>query len=122
MGVSYMVICYNIGRCCIFDDIALLPFLISAMKNKLKFLYLLLAFGLMLISVAPAQAQCAMCSATVESNAQGGNKTTNGLNNGIMYLLAAPYLAVAVVGYIWYKKYRRKNVELNMRNEKLHLN
>jgi hypothetical protein len=92
------------------------------MRNKVKFLYLLLAFGLMLISVAPAQAQCAMCSATVESNAQGGNKTTNGLNNGIMYLLAAPYLAVAVVGYIWYKKYRRKNVELNMRNEKLHLN
>jgi hypothetical protein len=39
-----------------------------------------------------------------------------------MYLLAAPYLAVAVVGYIWYKKYRRKNVDLNMRDEKLHLN
>jgi uncharacterized integral membrane protein len=28
----------------------------------------------------------------------------------------------AVVGYIWYKKYRRKNVDLNMRNEKLNLN
>jgi hypothetical protein len=39
-----------------------------------------------------------------------------------MYLLAAPYLAVAALGYVWYKKYRRKNVDLNMRDEKLHLN
>lgn len=63
-----------------------------------------------------------MCTATVETNSKSGASTTNGLNNGIMYLLAAPYLAVAIVGYIWYKKYRRKNVDLNMRNEKLNLN
>ncbi|MBD1392805.1 hypothetical protein [Mucilaginibacter glaciei] len=91
------------------------------MKN-LKFLYLFLVFGLMLCAAAPAKAQCAMCSATVETNAKSGAGTTNGLNSGIMYLLAAPYLAVAVVGYIWYKKYRRKNVSLEMRNEKLNLN
>jgi hypothetical protein len=90
--------------------------------KKLKFLYLFLVFGLMVCSVAPVKAQCAMCTATVETNAKSGAGTTNGLNNGIMYLLAAPYLAVAVVGYIWYKKYRRKNVDLNMRNEKLNLN
>jgi hypothetical protein len=63
-----------------------------------------------------------MCSTTVESNSSSGASTTNGLNNGILYLLAAPYLAVAIGGYVWYKKYRRKDVELNVRNEKLHLN
>jgi hypothetical protein len=72
--------------------------------------------------VQTVRAQCAMCTTSVESNAKNGNKTTKGLNNGILYLLGAPYLAVAVVGYIWYKKYRRKNVDLNMRDEKLHLN
>jgi hypothetical protein len=92
------------------------------MKKSLKFLYLILAFGIMVCSVVPVKAQCAMCSATVETNAKSGSHTTRGLNNGIMYLLAAPYLAVAVVGYIWYKKYRRKNVDLNMREEKLNLN
>ncbi len=46
----------------------------------------------------------------------------NGLNNGIMFLLAAPYIAVAIVGYIWYKKYRRKDVDINMPEKKLHLN
>lgn len=78
--------------------------------------------GILACSVVPVNAQCAMCTTSVESNAKNGNKTTKGLNNGIMYLLAAPYLAVAIVGYIWYKKYRRKNVDLNMREEKLHLN
>lgn len=69
-----------------------------------------------------AKAQCAACAATVESNADNGNNQAKGLNNGILFLLAAPYLAAAVGGYIWYKKYRRKDVDLNMRNEKIHLN
>ncbi|MBC7398568.1 MAG: hypothetical protein H7289_01390 [Mucilaginibacter sp.] len=87
-----------------------------------RLLLILFTAGLLACSVVPVNAQCAMCTTSVESNAKNGNGTTKGLNNGIMYLLAAPYLAVAVVGYIWYKKYRRKNVDLNMRDEKLHLN
>jgi hypothetical protein len=88
--------------------------------KKLKFLYLALVLGLLVISVVPVKAQCAMCAATVESGSKSGK--ANGLNNGIMYLLGAPYLAVAAVAYIWYKKYRRKDVDLNMRSEKLNLN
>ena len=90
--------------------------------KKLKFFYLLLVFGLLVISVTPVKAQCAMCSANVETNAKSGANTTKGLNNGIMYLLAAPYLAVAAAAYIWYKKYRRKDVDMNMRPQKLNLN
>jgi len=63
-----------------------------------------------------------MCSAAVESNTKSGGISSNGLNHGIMYLLAAPYLAVAAIAFIWYKKYRRKNVNINMRDEKLNLN
>ncbi len=69
-----------------------------------------------------ANAQCAMCQATVESNLKGGGSTGSGLNGGIMYLMAAPYLAVAGLGLLWYKKYRKKNVSLNMKKEKIHLN
>jgi len=93
------------------------------MIKCVRFLVLaMLVFGLALSFSAPAKAQCAMCTSAVESNTQSGKTTANGLNNGIMYLLAAPYLAVAVVGYIWYKKYRRKNVMLEMREQPLHLN
>ncbi|MFD0751153.1 hypothetical protein ACFQZS_13465 [Mucilaginibacter calamicampi] len=87
-----------------------------------KVLLTFLALGLLVFVVTQANAQCAMCSATVETSNANGGGATSGLNNGIMYLLAAPYLAVAVVGYIWYKKYRKKDIPMEMRNEKLHLN
>ena len=72
------------------------------------------AFSLMILGSVGVKAQCAMCTTAVESNNKSGSNATHGLNNGIVYLLAAPYLAVAIVGYIWYKKYRRKNVDLNI--------
>ncbi len=92
------------------------------MKTSLRIALFLIVFGLMIFSITPVKAQCAQCGATVATNAKSGDTTANGLNKGILFLLAAPYLAVAVVGYIWYKKYRRKNVDLNIRDEKLNLN
>jgi len=88
----------------------------------IKKLLILFAFGFMTLSAVEVKAQCAMCTTAVESNNKSGASTTKGINHGIMYLLAAPYLAVAAVGFIWYKKYRRKNVNLNIRPEKLNLN
>lgn len=67
-------------------------------------------------------AQCAMCTLNADNSTQNGNTEGNGLNNGILYLLAAPYLAVACVGFIWYKKYRRKNVSVHLKNTKINLN
>ncbi|WP_295770749.1 hypothetical protein [uncultured Mucilaginibacter sp.] len=81
-----------------------------------------LSFLLLALNVQSVNAQCAMCSATAEAGVKDGNTEANGLNNGILYLLAAPYIALAVGGYVWYKKYRRKNVDLNMGKEKFHLN
>jgi hypothetical protein len=92
------------------------------MKASLKTLLVLIAFGFMLISVKPVKAQCATCAANVETNRKSGDTTANGLNKGILFLLAAPYLAAGAVAFIWYKNYRRKNVNLDMRDEKLHLN
>lgn len=89
--------------------------------KKLYRLIIALVF-LHMLNVRPATAQCAMCASTVESSIQGGDDTAKGLNNGIMYLLAAPYLAVAALGFLWYKKYRRKDVKLEMKNEKLNMN
>jgi hypothetical protein len=92
------------------------------MKTSIKSALFLIVFGLMLFSIKPVKAQCAACAAAVETSSKNGDISANGLNKGIMFLLAAPYLAVAVVGVVWYKKFRRKNVNLNIRNEKLHLN
>lgn len=67
-------------------------------------------------------AQCAMCTLNAENSVKNGNTQGRGLNNGILYLLAAPYLAVAGVGFVWYRKYRRKNVDLQIKDEKINLN
>lgn len=92
------------------------------MKNSMKTVLFLVVFGLLVMNIKPVFAQCAQCAAAVATNAQSGDTTAKGLNHGIMFLLTAPYIAVAVIGLVWYKKYRRKNVNLEMHNEKLNLN
>ncbi|RCH54826.1 hypothetical protein DJ568_10110 [Mucilaginibacter hurinus] len=92
------------------------------MTRAFKIIFFILLLGLTIGVYVPARSQCAQCAATVESNNQSGDNKTAGINNGILYLLAMPYIAVALAGFIWYKKYRRKNVALNMRDEKLNLN
>jgi hypothetical protein len=45
-----------------------------------------------------------MCRATIENNVANGEVGIGaGLNFGILYLFLMPYLAVMVVGYLWYK-------------------
>jgi hypothetical protein len=92
------------------------------MKRISKIVLFVMALGLMMVVRQPAKAQCAQCAATVETNTKEGGNAAKGLNKGILFLLGAPYLAVAAGGYVWYKNYRRKNVNLNMRDEKLNLN
>ncbi len=79
-------------------------------------------FFLICINTIKVSAQCAMCSANAENSVANGNKQGLGLNDGILYLLAAPYLAVGVVGFVWYKKYRRKNIPINIKEERINLN
>ena len=63
-----------------------------------------------LTAVVPdrADAQCAMCTLTAENATQNGNNQGKGLNKGILFLLAIPYLAAVGVGVLWYKRYRSK--------------
>lgn len=75
-----------------------------------------MAFGMLLLTSNPGvvQAQCAMCSLTAENATQHGNTQGKGLNKGILFLLAMPYLAVVGVGVLWYKRYRaRKTVTVD---------
>jgi len=60
---------------------------------------------------ADVQAQCAMCKTSVtSSNTNNENKLVrfgNGLNKGILYLMAIPYVLAGTVGFLWYR-YNRK--------------
>ncbi|QLE01469.1 hypothetical protein HX109_07775 [Galbibacter sp. BG1] len=47
-------------------------------------------------------AQCAMCRAVLETGE--GQEVAEGINNGIVYLMAVPYVLIAVLGYFIFKR------------------
>lgn len=51
-------------------------------------------------------AQCAMCRASLESN--GDISQAEAVNDGIVYLMAIPYILVAVIGIFIYRMYYAK--------------
>jgi len=69
--------------------------------------FLFMALALLFLADRSAVAQCAMCSLNAENSVKNGNTQGRGLNDGILFLLAVPYLAIAGVGVLWYAKYRR---------------
>ncbi len=85
--------------CCLLND---KPLLLKKMMKSTKIL-ITTAFLFLITNVA-SFAQCAMCRSAVESTMSNGrNNAAVGLNTGIIYLLLAPYILVAVVGYLWYR-------------------
>jgi hypothetical protein len=65
---------------------------------------LLFSLVLLFVGVLDASAQCAMCRSTLENNFSNGDPgIAAGINTGILYLLVLPYLAIAVLGILWYK-------------------
>jgi heme/copper-type cytochrome/quinol oxidase subunit 2 len=53
------------------------------------------------------EAQCAMCRAALESEAD--TSQAEGINNGIVYLMAIPYILVAGLFFVIYRKLRTRN-------------
>ena len=75
----------------------------------MKKIFFVFALMLFLFAADFAIAQCPMCKSAVESSIKSGqNNVGKGLNDGILYLLAAPYLFVGTLGFLWFKKYRAK--------------
>jgi len=70
---------------------------------------ILLIFIILLLHPEFAEAQCAMCRAVLESD--GNTNAAEGVNNGIVYLMAIPYILVAVLFYFVYKKMRPKGMK-----------
>lgn len=79
-------------------------------RSGLKFL--IVGAGLLFLFF-DASAQCAMCRASLENNVSNGNiGIAAGINFGILYLFAAPYLVIALIAFFWYRTSKS-----NSRNE-----
>tara|TARA_X000001036_G_scaffold291784_1_gene271106 strand:+ start:40 stop:261 length:222 start_codon:yes stop_codon:yes gene_type:complete len=65
------------------------------MPNKRAlFIYL---FIFLIIGIEETYSQCSMCRAVLQS--EDGQATAKGINNGILYLMAIPYILVGIVGW-----------------------
>jgi hypothetical protein len=67
------------------------------MKQRIKILSF---FVVLLLSSVCMYAQCSICSKTAS---QMGEEAGRGLNSGIIYLAAAPFLILTYIGYRWWK-------------------
>jgi hypothetical protein len=77
------------------------------MKRLVQGFVVLLVF--LILTMPDLMAQCAMCRSTVESTVSNGRSVVaSDLNFGIVYLLAAPYLIVAAIGYFWYRNSKKE--------------
>jgi len=82
-------------------------------KNTVRYIALSTLTLLLLCTIGldVAEAQCPMCRMSAESNLQNGGSAGKGLNSGILYLLATPYLLIGIVGYVWWRNRQRKRTE-----------
>lgn len=62
-----------------------------------------LFLSLLWLATISVEAQCAMCRAVLES--EEGQTAAKGINDGIVYLMAIPYILVAIIGFVIYKKF-----------------
>jgi hypothetical protein len=67
------------------------------MKKWLTIFSIFLALMLLHLGV---EAQCAMCTKTAS---QLGEKPALGMNQGILYLMGAPFAIVGIIAYRWWK-------------------
>lgn len=74
-----------------------------------KILATFLLFTFVMAIQPEVKAQCAMCTANAEMGVKNGNTQSKGLNSGVLYLLAFPFLLAGGVGVLWYTNFRKKD-------------
>lgn len=70
------------------------------MKTKILFLLFFL------VTFLSTNAQCAMCRAVLEN--EEGQGTAEAINDGIVYLMAIPYILFIGFAYFLYRKFAKK--------------
>ena len=78
------------------------------MKNNIILFFI---FTVLFITI-DVNAQCAMCKAVVETNLESGDTKGMGLNNGILYLMAIPYIAAIVFAILYYNQNKKSQSSL----------
>ena len=72
----------------------------------MKVKFVLIIFLALFLIPGFSEAQCSMCRAVLESEAD--QSTAKGINDGILYLMIFPYVLIGGVGYFIYRSRKNK--------------
>ena len=103
VGLSNLVICGDFR-----SDLLSYVKTMLFMKKQI-IIFIVLAIVIVLFTTNDSIAQCPMCKISAESNLRDGGSAGKGLNFGILYMFALPYLLVSTLGFLWFKN--RKNYD-----------
>ena len=73
--------------------------------RRYPILQVLIAWSLLLGFWGELDAQCVMCKAVAEDSAAEG-AVGRGINQGILYIMAIPYILLGALGYLIFKKWK----------------
>jgi phosphatidylglycerophosphatase A len=73
---------------------------VNGFTKKIFFVLLFIFYSL------ASNAQCAMCRAALES--EGNTAKAEAVNDGIVYLMAIPYILVSIIGFVVYRMFAKK--------------
>lgn len=62
-----------------------------------KYAFILFVIAVLVLLPNITEAQCSMCKAAVQSSMDQENSVARGINKGILYLMAIPYLLLAFI-------------------------
>ncbi|MBM3923778.1 MAG: hypothetical protein FJ338_02795 [Sphingomonadales bacterium] len=78
------------------------------LPSRLLILVFVMMLGALTFIPSDSSAQCPMCKTSLESNRKDSEKAVGqGINKGILYLLAMPFLLVGTVGGLYWHRQRR---------------
>ena len=72
--------------------------------------FLVITVLLFTLTITDVNAQCAMCKSVVESNMENGDTIGSGLNDGILYLMAMPYISLALIALFWVRHNKKQSI------------
>jgi hypothetical protein len=73
---------------------------LTLQRQMKRFFIILVIIFIITGFTAAVNAQCSVCTKTA---LQMGEKPAKGLNQGILYLMMAPFAIVGFIGYRWWK-------------------
>lgn len=73
----------------------------STMKKRGLILFLL---SVAVVFSNDVFAQCAMCTAVAEEAMRNGSSQGAGINKAVLFLFSMPYLIMATIGYVWWRR------------------